>query len=172
MRLDVTGSQRQDQQQAPRGAHAPFALDLQDGGGRGQATVQQRGRRSLEIVEFPPRRDPSAAQSASIVVDVSARLVTRASGHRLSRTLQLLERLVNTYTYTYIHTHSRTRTQASTHTHTRTSRKPSRDRTVSRVFSRTGENLTASEGTDQRTTVEVADKTNGALMFVPRGSKV
>lgn len=35
VRLDAAGSQRQDKQQTPRGPHAPFAVDLQDGRGRG-----------------------------------------------------------------------------------------------------------------------------------------
>ncbi|KOX70812.1 hypothetical protein WN51_02236 [Melipona quadrifasciata] len=74
VRLDAAGSQRQDQQQAPRGPHAPAAVDLQDGRGRGQVAVQQRGRRAVEVVELPVGRDPPAAQPVSIGVDVPGRL--------------------------------------------------------------------------------------------------
>ena len=89
MRLDAAGSQRQDQQQAPRGPHAPAVVDFQDGRGRGQVTVQQRGRRSVEVVELPVGRDPPAAQPVSIDVDVPGRLVTRTTHTRfLSRPLK------------------------------------------------------------------------------------
>lgn len=94
MRLDAAGSQRQDQQQASRGPYTPATVDLQDGRGRGQVAVQQRGRRFVEVVELPVGRDPPTAQPVSIDVDVPGRLVTPTTHtHFLSRLLKFLERL-------------------------------------------------------------------------------
>lgn len=77
MLLDAAGPQRQDKQQAPRGPHAPVAVHLQDGRGRGQVAVQQRGRLPVGVVELPPGRAPPAAHPVSIGIDdVPARLVT------------------------------------------------------------------------------------------------
>ncbi|OAD52008.1 Glycine receptor subunit alpha-2 [Eufriesea mexicana] len=94
VRLDAAGSQRQDQQQASRCPHASAAVDLQDSRGRGQVAVQQRGRGSVEVVEFAAGHYPPAAQPVSIDVDVPGRLVTPTTDSRiLSRPLKFLERL-------------------------------------------------------------------------------
>lgn len=98
MLLDAAGPQRQDKQQAPRGPHAPVTVHLQDGRGRSQVAVQQRGRVSVGVVEPPAGRNTPAAHPVSIRgIHVPARLVTPTARHTRSpsRPPNILERLEN-----------------------------------------------------------------------------
>lgn len=94
MLLDAAGPQRQDKQQAPRGPHAPVTVHLQDGRGRGQVAVQQRGRVSVGVVELAAGRNTPSAHPVSIGVHVPGRLVTPTAHIRSpSRPPNFLERL-------------------------------------------------------------------------------
>lgn len=96
MLLDAAGPQRQDKQQAPRGPHAPVTVHLQDGRGRGQVAVQQRGRVSVGVVELAAGRDTPAAHPVSVGVHVPGRLVTPTA--RIRSPANFLERLENAAT--------------------------------------------------------------------------
>lgn len=77
VRVDDARPQRKDQQQAPRGALASAALDLQNGRGRGENAIYQRGG-DLEVVVSTLYR---STRDRSSRVGMSLRFVTGTRRH-------------------------------------------------------------------------------------------